>query len=274
MEKNLGIIGFGNMGQAIAERLRKKYKIFVFDKDKGKLKKIKGIRLAQDNIDLVNKSEIIILAVKPQDFEGVLNEIKDYVKRKLLISIAAGITTQYIEKRLGKVRIIRTMPNLAIKIGKGLVCLCRGRYAKKKDLDFTKKLFSNLGKTLVMKEDLLDAVTAISGSGPGFFYDLIEGRPLKEINNYLENVFVPTLALCAKAVGFNSQVSQTLAQSTARGSLAFLKKTRLSPAKLKKCVASAGGTTEAGLMVLHRGGSLIQAVRAALRRAGELSRRV
>ena len=120
MEK-VGIIGYGNMGQAIAERIKEKYAVCVFDKDKNKISALENIVAVSDLVHLVQQSEIIILAVKPQDFKSVLDEIKSSVGEKLIITIAAGISTEYIKSLLGQsVRVVRIMPNLPSQIGRGV----------------------------------------------------------------------------------------------------------------------------------------------------------
>ena len=273
MKIKIGIIGFGNMGQAIAERIKAKYKVWVFDKDKNKTKNIRGINVADNSIDLVNKVPTIILAVKPQDFDVVLNEINSHLNDQLIISIAAGITTTYIEKILGNLRVIRAMPNMPAKIGKGITCLCKGKFTSEGDLQFTKKLFDNLGETLVLKEDMMDAATAISGSGPGFWCEFIENKPEDEWESYSQNELIPQFSSAAESIGFTKKEAGLLAKATVMGSLVTVQSSGEKPLKFKWSIASKGGTTEAALEVLHRGGTLVEAVKAALRRAKELSRR-
>lgn len=269
--QEIGIIGFGNMGSAIAGRLKADYRIFVFDKDKNKTNNLSDIKVARDTLDLINAVDIVILAVKPQDFNNLLEEIKRQAKEKLFISIAAGITTSYIEKYLGKARVIRAMPNMPARIGKGMTCLSKGRFAIEEDLNFTKQLFSRLGQTLILHEEMMDQATAISGSGPGYLYDWSVGRNIEEVKKYAQDIFIPSLTASAKAIGFFPEEANILARVTAEGSIVFLEKSNLSPSELKKQVASKGGTTEAALEVLHKGGSLEEAVKAALSRAKELS---
>jgi pyrroline-5-carboxylate reductase len=279
--KNIGIIGFGNMGSCLAERIKAKdIKIWIFDKDKNKVAKLKGINIAKDNIDLVKKSNVLILAVKPQDFESVLDEINKKAKGKLIISIAAGITTGYIETHLedvGEIRVIRAMPNMPARIGRGITCLSKGRFAKDEDLDFAKEIFNKVGETLVLGEERMDAATAISGSGPGYFYDLLESQQI-DINNEYEldkfkEGFILLLAGAAVNIGFSPAYAMALAKVTATGSMVLLKESKHAPAELKKQIASKGGTTEAALEVLHKGESLENAVKAALERAKQLSRK-
>ncbi len=271
MNKNIGIIGCGNMGRAIFERLKDEYSLLVFDKDIAKTKDLPGVNVSKSITDLLNKSEAIILAIKPQDFESLLKEIKNNLKDRLVISIAAGITMEYIQKILGNVKVIRVMPNMPAKIGKGMSCLCKGQFASE-ELGFAKSLFDELGETLILKEDMMDAATAISGSGPGYLYDWAEGKDLKEIKNYAAT-FAKTLTASAESIGFSMLQAEILAKITTEGSIAYLEKTKLSPSEAKKQVVSKGGTTEAALEVLHNGGSLEEAVKAALKRAKELSRR-
>ncbi|MDD5617575.1 MAG: pyrroline-5-carboxylate reductase [Candidatus Omnitrophica bacterium] len=279
--KKIGIIGFGNMGSSLAQRIKAKdTKVFVFDKEKTKIAKLDGIDFARDNIDLVKKSDTVILAVKPQDIESVLSEIKRKIKGKLIISIAAGIETGYIEnyfQELGPMRVIRAMPNMPAKIGSGITCLSKGKFANDKDLDFAKYLFSNVGETLVMGEDRMDAATAISGSGPGYLYDLLEFQQVDLNNEYelekFKEGFMLLLAGAAVNIGFSPTYAMAMAKATTNGSIALLIESKQSPSELKRQVTSKGGTTEAALEVLHRGESLENAVKAALERAKELSKR-
>lgn len=270
MQKTIGIIGFGNMGSPIAQRIKSQYKTYVFDKDRNRTLGLSGLEVAKDNIDLIKAVDTVILAVKPQDFEEVLSEIKAFIKNKLIISIAAGITTKYIERRLGKIRIIRVMPNLPAKIKKGTTWLCKGKYASHNDLAFAQKLFTYLGKTFKIKENLMNAATAISGSGPGFLFYELRNRPKKEWRVYCSHYFIPELINAARQVGFSQRLASPSAIATVEGSLALLRQSKLTPQKLCAQVVSKKGTTEAGLKVLHKGGTLDEAVEAAVKRALEL----
>lgn len=278
MQNRLGIIGFGNMGQAIATQLKNDYQIYCFDKDITKIKEASGLELASSNLDLVNKVDTVILAVKPQDLYEVLSEIKPNVKDKLIISIAAGISTASLEKVLGIVRVIKVMPNIAIKIGAGMTCLSKGKFATEDDFNFVETLFDYMGKTIRIEEGKMDAATAVSGSGPGFCYDMsqnqnIDTNNIEEFKKFVLNNFVPSLKLAAQSVGFNSDEAELLSDATGNSCISLLIKTKLPIAELKKQITSKGGTTEAGLEVLHKGGSLKDAVKAAGKRAGELSRK-
>ena len=303
MNKTIGIIGFGNMGSAIAERIKSAYKVIVFDKDKQKTKPLvekssssgchgtvpanaknlllegncpdQIITASKDIADLLKQSDVIILAVKPQDFDIILNEMKDCIKNKLIISIAAGITTSYMEKYLGKVRVIRAMPNIAAKIGEAETSLCRGRYTLGKDLDFAKELFDLIGKTWILKEEMIDAATAISGSGPAYIYYDMETNKYdpKNLPALIEQCYIERLEKAAEKVGFDAETALELAQSTTASSISLSAATGISPADLRKLVTSKGGTTEAALEVIINGGSWEEAALAAKKRAEELSKK-
>lgn len=275
MNENLkiGIIGFGNMGFAVAQQLKTRYKIYVFDKETSKIENLESIAVFSTLSDLMKAVDIVILAVKPQDFETVLTEITHNADGKLIISIAAGITTSYIEKYLPNARIIRTMPNLPLRVRKGMICLCEGRSTNEQDLNFVVSLFSDFGKTLILSEKMMDAATAISGNGPGYLYYLCETEAVVKIEEYAKDYFIPKLIAAARSLGFSAEEARILANTTADGSIEFLRATKLSPQEARKQVASKGGSTEAGLAALQRGVSFTEAVKIACARAQELSRR-
>lgn len=275
MENKIGIVGFGNMGSAIGQRLKPKYQIIAFDKDKNKTDNLAGIALADNITDLLSRAGIVILAVKPQDFDNVLREIKNCAAEKLIISIAAGITTGYIERVLGKVKVIRVMPNIGVKIGEAESSLCRGRYASNKDLSFAKGLFDCLGKTWIMKEEMIDAVTAITGSGPAYIYYDMEIKKIdpRDVPVETEQEYIRRLKRAAERVGFDSQTALDLAGCTTASSIKLSAAVGIPPAELRKQVTSKGGTTEAALKVLMEGGSWEEAAVAAKKRAEELSKK-
>lgn len=273
MDKKTGIIGLGNMGSAIAEQIKLKYELYVFDKDKNKTDNLTGIKVADNILNLVRQVENVILAIKPQDVDGVLNKIKDHAKDKLIISIAAGITAGYIEQALGKVRVIRVMPNMGVRIGRSVTCLCGGSFASERDIVYALELFNHLGITRKIEENMMNAVTAISGSGPAYYFALIESDP----KEYQENPgkvlkdFIALLSEAAEGIGFGRKEAKALAALTGNCAQELLAQTKFSPSELIKQIASKGGTTELALGVLHKGGSFQEAVKAALKRAEELA---
>ena len=260
--KTIGIIGGGNMGMAIVSRIVGQFKILVCEKDKKKqisLKKKFRVSI-RDLEPLVRDTDIIILAVKPQDMEKVLAEIKGAVKKnQVVISIAAGITTVFIEKRLGSgVRIIRTMPNMPAQIAEGITAVCKGKYATAADVSLARKIFNNVGKTVVVKENLIDAVTAVSGSGPAYVF-----------------LFVECFIEAAESLGLNKKLSRVLVQETLRGSAHLLAGQKEDPAVLRAKVTSKGGTTQAAMDVFMKNKInkiYKQALAAAEKRAKALSR--
>jgi pyrroline-5-carboxylate reductase len=272
-KQKIGIIGVGNMGLAIAERIKSRYRLFVFDKDKEKTQKISGVYVSKNNLDLVKKADIVVLAVKPQDFEAVLNEIKINLSKKLIVTIAAGISTSFVEKVLGEVSVIRVMPNIAIKIGEGISCLSKGKFSTEEDLYFVKELFDCMGRTLMIEEEKMPTVTAVSGSGPGFYFDMIESiiadnKKSEEFNKK----FILSLTEAAEKEGLEHEEAVFLASGTGNACQLLLVRTKFPPSELKKQITSKGGTTLAGLDALHATGSLIEAVKAAKKRAEELSK--
>lgn len=273
LREKIGIIGYGNMGSAIAERLKSRYRVFVFDKDKNKLTNLSDINIAKDIADLADKVDAVILAIKPQDFEVLLNEIKDKINNHLIISIAAGITSKYIEKILGALRVVRVMPNIGAIVGKSISYISKGEFANEKDLRLAIKLFGLIGYTFILSEDLMNAATAVGGSGPGFWGYLFDKQPREKWEEYKSNYFIPEFTSAAKSVGLDEKIARLTADFVTIASISTVQALHITPRQLTEKVASRGGTTEAGLEVLQNGGSLTDAVKAALRRAEELSRK-
>jgi len=261
MKKTIGIIGGGNMGTAILNGIRRDNVVRVAEIDKKRVQALRKQRVVVKDLASVAKdADIIILAVKPQSFESTLKELKMYVnKSKLIVSIAAGITCAYIEKRLGKgIRVIRTMPNLPVQVGKGITGIAKGKYAKTSDFKLAEKIFNCIGKTIAVKEKDIDAITAISGSGPAYVY-----------------LFIEQFLKAALATGMKKKECIKLISETIEGSFALLEYEGVSPEELRKRVTSKGGTTYAALEEFRKGKSeqvFKNAVKAAKRRAKELSK--
>ena len=257
--KTVGIIGFGNMGSSIAQGLKSKYPLFVFDKDKNKTKAAQGIKITDSLVDLAVQSDILLLAVKPQDFDGVLTELKDKTAGKLIISIAAGITTSYIEKLLPQAKVIRAMPNMPVVIGEGITALVRGSFADDKDLKIASRIFAIFGPAVTIeKEEFINAVTAISGSGPAYLF-----------------YFVMAILEAAKELNLDKDTANKLVYHTIVGSMNLLNKENFDAIGLIGKVASKGGTTEAALKIFDESKLnkiILNAIMAAYKRAGELSR--
>ncbi len=256
----IGIIGFGNMGAAVASNLKKDYRVFAFDKDATKLKNISRACRVKFLKDLLTKVNVVILAVKPQDLGGVLAEVAGLSGKQLFISIVAGIPTDYIEKCLGKVKVVRVMPNMPVLVGRGATALTRGKFASVKDVESAKKIFSLLGEVVVVgKEELIDTVTALSGSGPAYFFYIFSA-----------------LASAAVELGLDKKSADLLLCQTIIGAVELLKQNKFDAQGLITKVASRGGTTEAALKVFEDKGLgkiLREAIICAYKRAGELSKK-
>jgi len=271
MKKTIGIIGFGNMGLAIAERAKTLFDLIVFDKDKDKTANTSGLKVAGTLTELISESYAIILAVKPQDIDSVLNEIKGSMKKQLILTIAAGITTRYIENWLGNARVIRIMPNMPAQIGEGVCGLCKGKFSNEEDLNLAWQLLSCVGLAVPFDDEhMIDAITAISGSGPAYFCYYIKDRANAASK---KDEFIRELTQAAINIGFDRILAARLSEQTVYGTISLLMKKNWSCEELIKRVASKGGTTEAALDVLRNSGSLEEAVKAAVKRARELSRR-
>lgn len=267
INKKIGIIGCGNMGATITtslikKKLFQKQNVFICDKDKKKIAQLtKELKVKSicPSSDLVKKADIIILAVKPKDFDGVLHKIAKTVgTKKLVISVAAGISTSHIEYFIGRAPVVRVMPNLAVVVETGMSALCKGRFAKKQHLSLTQKIFRSIGKTVVVPEPLMNAVTAVSGSGPAYIFEVMED-----------------MIKAAMKAGLSKDISQELVKQTVFGSAKMVIDGKDAPSVLRDRVTSPGGTTEAALKHLkkhHFAAVLIEAIQKAKRRAKELGR--
>ena len=171
--KVIGILGFGNMGSALALALSEKnWKVHIYDKDRKKSKRKKGIYVCKGASDLIKSSPVVVIAIKPQNISSLLLEIKDVFSScaPLVITIAAGVSTSFFEKNIKGIRIVRVMPNLAVKIKQSVSFISKGKFASLEDLRLVENIFSCVGSSFIVKESLLNKVTAISGSGPGYVY--------------------------------------------------------------------------------------------------------
>jgi len=182
-EKKICIIGGGNMGEALAggiisSGLAQVENITIHDIRKERLAYFRDkyrVCVSDDITGAIKTSDIVILAVKPQNMEEVLRDMADAVADRLVISIAAGITLGFIEKRLGeKIRAVRVMPNTPALIGEGATALAGGKNATDSDIATARRIFDSVGLTVVVKEELIDAVTGLSGSGPAYGFIIID----------------------------------------------------------------------------------------------------
>ncbi len=258
----IGIIGGGNMGTAILEGVSRKYSVSVCEQDAkraGFLKRRFRVKVA-DLAAVVSGARVIILAVKPQNFDEVLAAIRPLARKdRLVISIAAGITCHYIEQRLGQnVRVARAMPNLPAQVGEAVTGICKGKFATITDIKTAQQIFNCIGKTVVVEERFMDAVTAVSGSGPGYIF-----------------YFAECLETAARALGLTPAMARELVTQTLKGSARLLERSGEGADVLRARVTSKGGTTQAALAVFEKnktGKIIAQALVAAKKRAKELSK--
>jgi pyrroline-5-carboxylate reductase len=221
-----------------------------------------GVRVTESNLAVIEESQVVILAVKPQSMGGVLAEIREAVSTDhLIISIAAGIPLAALENGLGlDRRLARVMPNTPALVSEGASCYCLGSGAKPGDEDIVRSLLDAVGRSFRVPESQLDAVTGLSGSGPAFVYIMIEA-----------------LSDGGVRVGLPRELATALAAQTVLGAARMVLETGQHPGLLKDNVTSPGGTTIAGVHALERGAvraALIDAVEAATRRSTELASQV
>lgn len=276
----IGIIGLGNMGSAIAARFADKgHEIYAFDKDKAKLGGITHIKVIAELSGLLSNADIIILAVKPQDFGTVLSEIeknKD-LTNKIIVSIAAGVTTAIIEEVLGTAKVIRVMPNIFAVSGDGVCGICKGKYATEKDLSTIQSLLECLGKVIVVTEDKMDGVTAVSGSGPGYLCYLVKDDDPSERIEHLDRIIPFYEKKVAIECGFSPDEIKIIATDTANTLKKYLAEhPDEAPKDFCDKVTSKGGTTEAAINVLKdKGeGALGEAIKAAKDKSKELAEQI
>ncbi len=193
-----------------------------------------GVAVMADNKEVMRRSEVVVLAVKPQDLDTVLAGVMETAPGKLVVSIAAGKRLAFFESRLPVSRWVRVMPNLPCQVGQGMSVLCGGATATAADLQIVRRMFESCGRVVVQDEALFDIVTALSGSGPAFFA-------------YVLNA----LAAAAAERGMAADVALELALQTMLGTAAVMLEKGTDPAGFMASVASRGGTTAAGLDILN-----------------------
>lgn len=271
--KTIGFIGAGNISEAIIKgilsaKLVPPSRVIASDKDSAKLAALAekhGIRIVSANSSVVKDSDVVVMAIKPSDMTEVLLETaKDFDKRKLLISVAAGKRTKYMEDALirGGLKIpppvIRAMPNTPALVKAGATGIFAGEGATKDDLDIARKIFSSIGEVAVVEdESLMDAITGVSGSGPAYVF-----------------LFMASMIEAAEKNGLSRDDAKKLVIQTTLGAAKLAKESGTELFELIRMVSSPGGTTVAGLKVFEESGIrkiVEKAVDAAVKRAKELS---
>ncbi|MEA3489175.1 MAG: pyrroline-5-carboxylate reductase [Candidatus Omnitrophota bacterium] len=258
------IIGCGNMGGAIARgmvsrNIAPRDSIFLYDKDIEKMNTLAeetGCRRG-DQARMVREADILVMAVKPQDFAEIFGKISDDIKGQTIVSVMAGVSISAIIDRLDRENpVARAMPNLAASVGESVTCVSYNNLVSMKDE--IEAIFAGIGKVIEVEERFMDAVTAISGSGPAYLF-------------YLAGAMIEA----GEESGMDKNAARDLVIQTLFGSAAFLKHSGDSPEKLIEKVASKGGTTEAALSVFddkRLKDTLKAAIEKAKQRSEELSR--
>lgn len=261
----LGIIGAGNMAEAIARgvlnsRVFTAKQILATDVSPQRrelFQQTLGIECIDDPQRVGRESRLLLLALKPQTMNAVLESMASTIHPGVtIVSIAAGITTKTIEKHFAPRPVVRTMPNTPLMVGLGAVAMAPGTHATSTHMDIARRLFEGVGKVVEVREDQLDAVTALSGSGPAYFFFLVE-----------------QMVKAGVEMGLDPMIAHDLATQTALGAGKMLADSPDSPAELRRKVTSPGGTTQAAIEHLQAKGFesiVVDALKAAERRGKEL----
>lgn len=270
LERKLGLIGGGVMGEALLSRLivaqiYQPQEVIVSEANEQRrhyLANQYGVQVTADNQGLADRASAILLAIKPQIFAEVASLLSQSLTKNgskpLIISILAGVKLSQLESAFPQMPVIRAMPNTPATVGAGITALSLGTHTSEEDRQIASQLFAAVGSVVEVPENLMDAVTGLSGSGPAYVAIIVEA-----------------LADGGVKVGLPREIAMQLALATIKGTVELLQATKIHPAELKDRVTSPGGTTIAGVAELERGGlrsALIQAVQSATARSQELGK--
>lgn len=247
MFQKISFIGAGKMAEAIIaglvsnESLIQKEQIIVTNKQNDarldELHQLYGVTTTRESKEIFTDSEMIILSMKPKDAEEALTDIKHLISPdQLVVSMLAGIEAKQLEDYLGnQVPVVRTMPNTSAMVGASATGVSKGTYATDKHVHMTEKLFQTIGSTVVIPETDMHGLTSISGSGPAYFYYMVEAMEQAAVD-----------------VGLNKDLARELVLQTFAGASKMLQETNESPTVLRENITSPNGTTEAGIQSLQQ----------------------
>lgn len=267
MQVPIGFVGAGNMAEALIRGLRdaglEGHQILATNRSRRDrlehLRRACGIVTTPDKAEIAAAAGTLVLAVKPADLDQAMRELQPHVTdRHLFISLLAGVRCASVEGYVDGAPVVRAMPNLSAAVLASTTALAYGRHIADRHRAAARALFDQVGATVDVSEDAMDAVTAVAGSGPAYVY-----------------LFMEALVEAGIQAGLAPAVARDLAVQTVFGAAKLVKETGIDPADLRRRVTSPGGTTMAALTVLEaRGFKLVigEAVRQAIRRAGELAR--
>jgi pyrroline-5-carboxylate reductase len=261
----LGFIGAGKLaGSVIRGLMRAKFcppgEIVASEPNeqtRAALQSDAGIHLTAENAEVAEKAELVFIGVKPAMVLPALRELSDKLQNKVVISLAGGVRISSMEK-IVNARFMRALTNTPSTICRAATGIARGSRSTTEDVDLATKIFGAIGVVVEVGEEQIDAVTALSGSGPAFVYTVIEA-----------------LAKGGTKMGLSDEVALKLAAQTVLGAAALMQESKMSPEELVKMVVTPGGTTAAGLSAMEKLGtseSLIAAVEAATKRGQEMAR--
>lgn len=262
MEK-IGIIGAGNMGGAIATALSKNnLDLIISNRSKEKLeifKKYKNTKITTVNSDVVKNSKYIILAVKPNMYKNVIEEIKeDFTEDKILISIAAGFSIKSLEEILPNRKIVMTMPNTPAMVEEGMSAICPNTLVNKEEIEGVLEIFNTFGRASVIEEGQFSAFAGAVGCLPAYVY-----------------MFIESVADAAVLNGMKRQDAYEFVSQTVLGSAKMVLETKKHPGELKDMVTSPGGTTIVGVKALEDGafrGTVIDAIDMAVKKGLDMGK--
>ena len=268
MQYAVGVIGVGNMGAALVRGIidqgeMSPQSVIVCDLDKDLVRRIcddMGVVDGTEATHVAGSADLVILAAKPQNLPSLLREISPSLNaNQTIMSIAAGVTTQSIEESLGgKPPVIRVMPNLPALVGEGISVMCGGSHATESDFERVEAVLSAVGVCLKAPEEMMDPVTALSGTGPAYVFHTMEAM----IQSGIE-------------MGMSSEMAERLVLHTVFGAAMLAMESDFDPTSLREAVTSRGGTTDAAISHLEENGYtrlVVEAILAAMDRSGELGR--
>ena len=256
--KKIGLIGCGNMGQAIIEGMiasgnYQKENIIVSEVDSKRIESMKekyGVVFTNNSIEVVKQSDIVILAIKPHTYFNVVHEIKDSIEQdQIIVTIAAGISIAQMESWFTyPTKVVRTMPNTPLMVGEGMTVISGNEEVTVEELELVKQIFQSAGKVEIIEEKYMDAIPAVSGSSPAYVY-----------------MFIEALADGAVLQGIPRNQAYKLASQAVLGAAKMVLETNEHPGKLKDQVCSPGGTTIEAVYALEKSGfrgAIIEAMNA------------
>lgn len=266
MSRTIAILGAGKAGEALIAGIlssgwRDPGEIVATARHQNRLEGLSerfGIRTTLSNPEAVANAQIVVIAVKPQDIEGLLADIGSSVTAaQTVLSIAAAIPTALIERHLDRVPVVRAMPNTPATVHEGMAGICAGTHAEEEHLALAEEVLGSVGRSVRVDEVYMDAITAVSGSGPAYFALLAE-----------------SMIEAGILLGLSREISTDLVVQTMLGTAKLLRDEKMHPVELREMVTSPGGTTIAAIRELEQAGvraAFLNAIQAAMQRSKELA---